>query len=77
MSDHGVDFTGGRLIFIDGPSHNKVNVTLEPRKGRVAMFSSGAENLHFVERVEKGKRFAVTVSFTCDVRHSISDPVIH
>lgn len=73
MSDHGVDFTGGRLIFID----NKVNVTLEPRKGRVAMFSSGAENLHFVERVEKGKRFAITVSFTCDVSHSISDPVLH
>lgn len=40
------------------------------------MFSSGAENLHFVERVTKGERFAITVSFTCDMKMSVSDPVV-
>lgn len=47
---------------------------MEPRKGRVAMFTSGAENPHFVERVTKGTRYAITVSFTCDVAKSIKDP---
>lgn len=27
------------------------NVTVEPRKARLSMFTSGAENPHFVERV--------------------------
>ncbi|KAK4877483.1 hypothetical protein RN001_009989 [Aquatica leii] len=51
LSDFGKDFQGGRLIFLDSP---KNNITLEPRKGRVAMFSSGRENPHFVERVTSG-----------------------
>lgn len=72
LSDYDVEFTGGRLIWIE----SKANVTLEPRKGRVAMFSSGEENLHFVERVQTGTRYAITVSFTCDPSKSIADPVM-
>lgn len=72
MSDYGIDFEGGRLSFVDT---NK-NVTVEPRKGRVTVFTSGAENPHFVERVTSGVRFAITVSFTCDVTKSISDPAV-
>lgn len=68
-----MDFTGGRLIFLDGKSTKPFNVTLEPRKGRVAMFTSGAENVHFVERVKSGVRYAVTISFTCDISKSIED----
>jgi len=76
LSDHGVEFEGGRLVFLDGPLDKPTNnVTLEPRKGRVAMFTSGAENVHYVERVSKGTRYAITVSFTCDVNKSIKDPV--
>lgn len=78
LSDYGVDFKGGRLIWIDGPiQKSKNNVTLEPRKGRVALFTSGAENLHFVERVTSGTRYAITVSFTCDISKAISDPLDH
>ncbi|GLV40807.1 hypothetical protein CBL_13690 [Carabus blaptoides fortunei] len=73
LSDYEQDFTGGRLIWIDSP---KVNITLEPRKGRVAMFSSGEENVHFVERVKSGTRYAITVSFTCDSKKAIADPVL-
>ena len=38
------------------------------------MFTSGAENLHAVERVTSGTRYALTVSFTCDPMAAISDP---
>ncbi|XP_018336017.1 2-oxoglutarate and iron-dependent oxygenase domain-containing protein 3 [Agrilus planipennis] len=62
LSDFGMDFKGGRLTFID----KQANVTIEPRKGRVAIFTSGAENFHFVERVSEGTRYAITISFTCN-----------
>ena len=70
LSDYGVEFTGGRFMFVD----NNVNKTVEPRMGRLSFFTSGSENVHFVERVESGTRFAVTVSFTCDKKHKIKDP---
>ncbi|KAK0090733.1 hypothetical protein PV325_006292 [Microctonus aethiopoides] len=71
LNDFGRDFDGGRFIFID---KNNVNTTIEPRKGRVSIFTSGAENLHLVERVNTGTRYALTVSFTCNINASISDP---
>lgn len=47
-----------------------------PRTGRVSFFSSGSENLHRVERVTWGTRYAITVSFTCDPAHAIADPTL-
>ncbi|KAJ3607532.1 hypothetical protein NHX12_024583 [Muraenolepis orangiensis] len=44
--------------------------------GRVSFFSSGSENLHRVEQVTWGTRFAITVSFTCDPAHAIADPAL-
>lgn len=70
LSDYGSDFTGGRFVFMD----QNANRTVEPRTGRVSFFSSGSENLHRVERVRWGTRYAITVSFTCDPAHAISDP---
>lgn len=72
LSDYGSDFTGGRFIFMD----QNGNRTVEPRAGRVSFFSSGSENLHRVERVTWGTRYAITVSFTCDPAHAISDPAL-
>lgn len=71
-----MDFKGGRFVFVDGIDKSLGNVTVEPRKGRVLMFSSGAENPHFVEKVTEGVRYAITVSFTCDKTVSISDPAL-
>ena len=71
LNDYGRDFEGGRFIFIDKDS---VNTTVEPRKGRVSMFTSGSENLHAVEKVQSGIRYALTVSFTCNPNAAISDP---
>ena len=73
LNDFGKDFQGGRFIFVD---KDNVNSTVEPRKARVSMFTSGAENLHFVEKVTSGVRYALTVSFTCDQAHAISDPTV-
>uniref|UniRef100_A0A3B5KT14 2-oxoglutarate and iron dependent oxygenase domain containing 3 n=1 Tax=Xiphophorus couchianus TaxID=32473 RepID=A0A3B5KT14_9TELE len=70
LSDYGSDFTGGRFVFMD----QNGNRTVEPRAGRVSFFSSGSENLHRVEKVSWGIRYAITVSFTCNPSHAISDP---
>uniref|UniRef100_A0A673FN40 Urotensin-2 receptor 2 n=1 Tax=Sinocyclocheilus rhinocerous TaxID=307959 RepID=A0A673FN40_9TELE len=47
LSDYGLEFGGGRCVFMD-PSSNR---TVEPCTGRVSFFSSGSENLHHVEKV--------------------------
>lgn len=61
---------GGRFVFIDADNSTSV---IEPKKGRVSIFTSGAENPHYVERVSNGVRYAVTVSFTCDPSKGIPD----
>uniref|UniRef100_H2Y955 Fe2OG dioxygenase domain-containing protein n=1 Tax=Ciona savignyi TaxID=51511 RepID=H2Y955_CIOSA len=70
LSTHGSDFHGGEFVF-DG--RGKV---VEPREGRVSFFTSGSENPHHVNRVTSGERFAVTISFTCDPRKAIQDPMV-
>ncbi|KAJ9595057.1 hypothetical protein L9F63_013654 [Diploptera punctata] len=72
LADYGRDFEGGRFVFID--KDDNTNRTVEPRKGRVSMFTSGSENVHYVERVTSGTRYAITVSFTCDEKYAIEDP---
>ncbi|XP_066056700.1 2-oxoglutarate and iron-dependent oxygenase domain-containing protein 3 [Chamaea fasciata] len=72
LSDYAEDFGGGRFVFMDADS----NKTVEPRAGRVSFFTSGSENLHRVEKVQWGTRFAITISFTCDPEHGITDPLL-
>lgn len=73
LNDYGKDFEGGRFYFLDDIEESTKNTTVEPRVGRVLMFTSGSENPHAVERVIKGTRYAITVSFTCDQKLAISD----
>ncbi|KAJ0175059.1 hypothetical protein K1T71_009200 [Dendrolimus kikuchii] len=70
LSDYDIDFKGGRFVFID----EKFNRTIEPRKARLSMFTSGKENLHYVEKVTSGVRYAMTISFTCDKQYAVEDP---
>ncbi|NXC13112.1 OGFD3 protein, partial [Corythaeola cristata] len=72
LSDYSEDFGGGRFVFMDTGS----NKTVEPRAGRVSFFTSGSENLHRVEKVHWGTRYAITISFTCNPDHGIGDPVL-
>ncbi|XP_055550799.1 2-oxoglutarate and iron-dependent oxygenase domain-containing protein 3-like [Wyeomyia smithii] len=75
LTDFGKDFLGGRFVFIDSPGkHNKTNVFIEPKVGRVSGFTSGAENVHHVEQVTSGVRYAITISFTCNKEHAMVDP---
>jgi len=67
---HHGGFFGGRFVFVD----KEANYTIEPKQSRVSVFTSGSENAHFVERVEKGVRYAITISFTCDPQLAIDDP---
>nr|ACO15531.1 PKHD domain-containing transmembrane protein FLJ22222 homolog [Caligus clemensi] len=70
LTDYQDDFQGGNFVFID----DKLNRTIEPKFGRVSMFTSGMENKHFVEPVTFGTRFALTMGFTCDISKAIADP---
>uniref|UniRef100_T1ISY3 Fe2OG dioxygenase domain-containing protein n=1 Tax=Strigamia maritima TaxID=126957 RepID=T1ISY3_STRMM len=67
LSNYGVTFSGGQFVFID----KNINATIEPKLGRLSMFTSGSENLHYVEKVVSGERFALTISFTCDKKFAI------
>ncbi|XP_041362969.1 2-oxoglutarate and iron-dependent oxygenase domain-containing protein 3-like isoform X2 [Gigantopelta aegis] len=70
LTTYGEDFTGGRFIFQDTDG----NKTVEPKLGRLSFFTSGSENIHFVERLKDGVRYAITVSFTCDPSQAVPDP---
>ncbi|MCL4142832.1 UNVERIFIED_CONTAM: hypothetical protein GTU68_053989 [Idotea baltica] len=72
LTDYGHHFKGGRFVFVD----KDANRTVEPKVGRLSAFTSGSENLHYVEQVTSGTRYAITVSFTCDPSQSIQDPQI-
>ncbi|XP_011270643.1 hypothetical protein CAOG_08965, partial [Capsaspora owczarzaki ATCC 30864] len=89
LSDFGVDFEGGEFAFVaeqDGTplKHEQAlsdddgglvtSALIQPRLGRVSMFTSGPENPHHIRKVTKGIRFALTVSFTCDPTAAIADP---
>ncbi|KAJ1631814.1 hypothetical protein T492DRAFT_993166, partial [Pavlovales sp. CCMP2436] len=63
LSDHGSDFTGGLFEFVDEPKERR---TVLPAKGRLLVFTSGAENKHRVTRLRTGERLALTIPFTCD-----------
>jgi len=70
LNDYSIDFNGGRFFFDD----KNTSVIVEPKQGRLSMFTSGHENVHHVERVVSGTRYAMTVSFTCDQKSAVSDP---
>lgn len=69
MSNYDIDFTGGRFIFTSSSSdldEKYIQHVIEPRIGRVVMFTSGEENLHRVERLTSGERYVLSFWFTCD-----------
>lgn len=77
LSDYQRDFHGGRFIFVDeNKAENKtLYSSIEPKRGRVSVFTSGAENLHHIEKVTEGTRYAITISFTCNKKFAITDPM--
>ena len=68
----GADFDGGRLVFHDADADRVVL----PQPGMLVAFESGAANLHAVQRVTAGTRFALTMWLTrhAEPADSPSDP---
>ena len=67
LSTQHLDFEGGTFEFSDppdAPSGARVKSQLSPRAGHAVIFSSGWENMHEVEPLESGTRFAVPSFFT-------------
>jgi len=66
LSSVGQDFGGGELAFNDAD----VDRVLQPRVGRLVMFSSGLENLHQVLPMSWGQRHVLSMWFTCSRQHA-------
>lgn len=66
LSDYDEDFEGGLFTYEDGSA-------VEPRRGRLNMFASGAENKHRVERVTAGQRLTLSFWFACDPAYEFRD----
>mmetsp|Transcript_32724 Transcript_32724/g.100783 ORF Transcript_32724/g.100783 Transcript_32724/m.100783 type:complete len:199 (-) Transcript_32724:2-598(-) len=66
LSDFGDEFDGGLFSFEDGSS-------VEPRRGRLSMFGSGAENRHRVAKVTGGRRLTLSFWFACDPNYEFKD----
>ena len=65
LSTYNDDFTGGRLKFFN---HDETTLEqiIEPKAGRLAIFSSGRENPHLFEMVTSGERMVLAFWFTCN-----------
>jgi hypothetical protein len=78
LSTQDEDFTGGSFVFSDleqtypeqstataaGGQRQRLMNRLSPQSGSAILFSSGWENIHFVEPLESGCRFAVPAFFS-------------
>ncbi len=81
LADADADFDGGRLLFFPPARSERSSLdddaapvaTVAPRKGTLVLFTSGHEHPHRVSKVERGRRLALTIAFTCDRRAAITD----
>jgi Rps23 Pro-64 3,4-dihydroxylase Tpa1-like proline 4-hydroxylase len=73
LTNHGIDFEGGQLQFLQTHPETSTQTleTVNPAKGRLVLFTSGAEHPHRVMRVTNGTRLTVTIPFTCDRRAAV------
>ena len=69
LNEFGTDFEGGEFEFVDDDANRMV----QPRAGRLILFTSGPENLHRVRRVVSGTRYVLAMWFTCSQQHQYSD----
>lgn len=62
-------FCSGRLLFKgtdpDDPSIVRTEDIIEPKKGRLMLFTSGPENTYHFERLSSGQMFMYRFWFTC------------
>ena len=86
LADAGADFEGGAFEFMPrgtasqgGPDTTSSSMAVAPRaavqpkRGRLVLFTSGSEHPHRVTRVTSGTRLALTIAFTCNEGAAIPD----
>lgn len=56
----------GDMTNLATPTDADVQLEVEPKAGRVVIFTAGHENTHYVERVTSGQRFVLSFWFTCN-----------
>lgn len=71
LTDHADDFQGGKLHF-DAVNGRPAKL-IAPKRGRLALFTSGEEFPHSVQQVTGGTRLALTIAFTCQREAAIVD----
>lgn len=73
LSDYEKDFTGGEFVFVDGDdaTSSRSYPRIQPSSGRLVSFTSGKENIHYVDRVRSGVRHTLTIAFTCDKKKGV------
>ncbi len=70
LNDYGSAYTGGRFVFRDSNS-TTTRSFVEPKAGRLSFFTSGHENVHYVEPVASGERWALTIAFSCSAKDAL------
>lgn len=58
------EFFGGRFNFRN--VGNRTILSIQPKKGRVLVYTTGNENEYYIERMQSGDFFQLRFSFTCD-----------
>ena len=82
LNEAGRDYQGGIFEFDDDTDRHSSNGDgegpmlrfVKPKAGRLLMFTSGEENVHHVNEVTSGVRYAITIAFTCDSTKAASKP---
>ncbi|OEU08642.1 hypothetical protein FRACYDRAFT_249538 [Fragilariopsis cylindrus CCMP1102] len=50
----------------NGDENEKIITSIEPKRGRLVLFTSGTENLHVVRQVQTGTRIVISLWYTFD-----------
>lgn len=74
LNDQDKDFKGGRFIYIDDTATNKSISSVEAKSGRIMAYTTGPENVHYLEPVTIGTQYFLTIPFTCLESAAVSDP---
>jgi len=64
------EFLGGRFSFRN--ADNRTILSIQPKKARLLVFTSGAENEYYQERMLSDDYFTLKLSFTCDPAHELA-----
>ena len=63
------EFLGSRFQFRN--ADNRTILSIQPKKARVLIYTTGSENEYYVEKIQKGDFITLKFSFTCDQAYEL------